>query len=181
MKIIFLTLIICAFTWFSTVHADEAQHRSLAEELLDIMEVQNLWNDSEDIVKDILSEAMNDMDSTEDAFTEEHKNEMIKLYDTMVKVVSWEGIKDEYINYYTKTFTQEELSNLITFFNSPVGRKYTKVQPELSRRIMQYYDKEVMPKLDKIAVDYKAEVQKSINESLIETQMTLDEPHDEQK
>lgn len=54
------------------------------------------------------------------------------------KNIGWNTVKPEFINYYTNTYTDAELTKLIEFFESPLGLKWAK-QPPLALLYMQLF------------------------------------------
>lgn len=48
--------------------------------------------------------------------------------------MNWEKTKPQYIRIYTETFTQQEVDDLMAFYQTPSGRSFIKKQPEVTRK-----------------------------------------------
>lgn len=64
--------------------------------------------------------------------------------------LAWEKIKGEIITIYVELFTEEELTQLLEFYKSPVGTKLIGQQPELSRRTLAITEARTMALMPKI-------------------------------
>ena len=153
MRRILAATIVCALALVTLVSADEAKKRALAEELLDAMDMQQTIEKSFEIVKQMIPAQLKQMDVSENASSDKAQDTMQKMMDLIMKEISWEKLKDDYIAIYEETFTEEELSGLVTFYKSPIGRKFIEKQPELMKRSMQISQEqmiELMPKIQKL-------------------------------
>ncbi len=60
----------------------------------------------------------------------------LENYQKMIhESLSWKAMEPEYIRIYRETFTEEELLNLITFYESPTGRMLIQKTPSLEHKI----------------------------------------------
>ena len=153
MRRILAATIVCAFAWVTIVSAEEAQKSALAEELLDAMDAQQTIEKSFELVKQMIPAQLKQMGVAENAFSDKAQDAMQKMMDLVMKEMSWEKLKDDYIAIYEETFTEEELSGLVTFYKSPIGRKFAEKQPELMKRSMQISQEqmiELMPKIQEL-------------------------------
>lgn len=50
------------------------------------------------------------------------------------KYTSWDSLKNDMAAIYAENFTTEELKKLIDFYQTPVGKKFARKNPELARR-----------------------------------------------
>jgi hypothetical protein len=67
--------------------------------------------------------------------------------------MSWEKMKDQYISIYTSVFTEDELKDLLRFYRSRLGRKFTEKMPavmEASIKISQAQMERIMPEMQKL-------------------------------
>jgi uncharacterized protein len=55
------------------------------------------------------------------------------FWDEFARGVDPDRLVDELVPVYEKHFTQDELAELVRFYESPVGRKLVEVQPQLNR------------------------------------------------
>jgi len=153
MRRILAATILCALALVTIVSAGEAQKRALAEELLDAMDIQKTIEKSFEMMKQMIPAKLKQMSVSENASSDNTQDAMQKMMDLIMKEMSWEKLKDDYIAIYAETFTEEELSGLVTFYKGPIGRKFTDKQPELMQRSMQVSQKqmiELMPKIQKL-------------------------------
>ncbi len=156
MRRIAAVMLICVFACLATASADEARQHALAEELVNAMDMDKNLEQSYEIVKQMIPAQIEQMGVSESETSEEAKARMQAVIDFMAKEFSWENIKEEYISIYTATFTEEELAELVEFYKSPVGRRFTEKQPELMKRTMEVTQrrmKEIMPKIKKFVED----------------------------
>jgi uncharacterized protein len=82
---------------------------------------------------------VNEMDSTKNAeFRVNESRQMLKL-----KIIK-EKLDDEMVTEYEKYFTQQEINQLITFYKSPIGKKYANVRPMITKdiivKVMKYME-----------------------------------------
>ncbi len=112
---------LCFFLIFAAlVNADEKSHKKSANELLVIMGVEKLPEQSRENMVRLLVARNRKIAEDED---------IIKaFYD---KYSSWEVIKDDVIKMYTQSFTEQELNELTSFYKSPIGQKALSEIPTL--------------------------------------------------
>jgi len=87
-----------------------------------------------------------------------------KMTAIMKEELSWEKMKDLYVQAYRETFSQEEIDGLIAFYQTPVGRSFVSKQPELMKRTMTIMQKRLAPmvqRIQKISEETVAELQKA--------------------
>lgn len=73
--------------------------------------------------------------STESA--REHRETMVKeLRETLHEKMSWERMKPEYVRLYASLYTEDELGQLTAFYESPVGQKSIRIQPEFTAGLL---------------------------------------------
>ena len=51
---------------------------------------------------------------------------------------AWEKWKSEYTHFYAETFTEQELKDLLAFYQSPAGRTYVAKAPEIQKRAQEH-------------------------------------------
>jgi hypothetical protein len=73
--------------------------------------------------------------STESA--REHRETMVReLRQMFAEKMSWERMKPEYVGLYASLYTEDELRQLTAFYESPVGQKSIRIQPEVTARLL---------------------------------------------
>jgi hypothetical protein len=73
-----------------------------------------------------------------------------KMAGLMKAELSWNKMKDLYVQAYRETFSQEEIDGLIAFYRTPVGRSLVSKQPELMKRTMTIMQQRLAPMMQRI-------------------------------
>jgi len=77
------------------------------------------------------------------------------------RAVGWEKIKPDLIKLYTVSFTEQELRDLVAFYESPLGKKVIAKMPELTARSAQLTQEKLesaVPEVNKLLSDMSAEL-----------------------
>jgi len=77
------------------------------------------------------------------------------------KAVGWDKLKPEMITLYTSNFSESELKDLITFYQSPLGKKVLEKMPMLtsqSAQLTQAKLESAVPEVNKLLADMTAEL-----------------------
>lgn len=114
--------------------ADLAKRKELAEKLMTVLKIGDSITRSFDQIKK----------SQLDGLTQQLKNrplqntEAAKLAagELINKELSWNKIKNQFINIYAEFFSEEELDALIKFYESPIGRALVDKQPDIQQKSM---------------------------------------------
>jgi uncharacterized protein len=104
----------------SLTSADSASHEKVAEELLMTVDADNL-----------MKQSMAQMIQLQI-----QQNPQLGLYEQVLqrfveKYMSWESLRPDLIALYTQAFTEDELREIVAFYQSPVGQKAIKAIPTL--------------------------------------------------
>ncbi|MEK7308393.1 MAG: DUF2059 domain-containing protein [Nitrospirota bacterium] len=132
--------ILCSFA-----KADEVSHRASAEELL-------LLTNTDKMLKPIWkqTETMVEQQYVQMGAPEELRPVLNKYTSKMLKVFeeefNWVKIKDDYINIYVKTYSEEEIRAISEFYKSPAGKKFIEKMPQLTQESVKISQK-LMPRL----------------------------------
>ena len=113
-------MIVVVFGQMEAVRADNASHRAAAEALLTLMDMDNLLNQSID--------QMLDMQVKQNPAIGAYKPQM-KTF--LSKYMSWASMKDDMIKIYMDEFTEQELKELLAFYQTPLGKKTVQKMPKL--------------------------------------------------
>jgi hypothetical protein len=73
-----------------------------------------------------------------------------KMTGIMKDELSWEKMKDLYVQAYRETFSQEEIDGLVAFYQTPVGRSFVSKQPELMKRTLTIMQQRMAPMMQRI-------------------------------
>jgi hypothetical protein len=68
----------------------------------------------------------------------------------MKEELSWDKLKDGFIQVYRDTFTQEEMDGIIAFYKSPAGQAFVDKQPALMKNTMALMQQRMGPMMQKI-------------------------------
>jgi uncharacterized protein len=142
----------------------DAARRVLAEQLLNEMDMKGNMEKTFAMFKKMIPSHMEQMrkatdktivpegtdKETADAIRDKAAKASVKMMDEVMKEMSWDSIKDDFVSLYAETFTEEELQGLVAFYKSPAGRAFTKKQPELMKRSMQLTQKRMVQWMPKI-------------------------------
>jgi len=92
-----------------------------------------------------------------------------KMAAILKEELSWDKVKDQYVQAYREMFSQEEIDGLIAFYQTPVGQSLMNKQPELTNRtmaILQQRMAPVMQRIQKISEETALELKKTKVENL---------------
>ena len=73
-----------------------------------------------------------------------------KMSAIMKEELSWDKVKDQYVQAYREMFSQEEIDGLIAFYQTPVGQSLMNKQPELTNRTMAILQQRMAPVMQRI-------------------------------
>lgn len=117
--------------------ADDAVNRRTSERLVDLF---NLEPRVRDITEALLQlELQKDPDVANFA-------DIYRQY--FADVLAWEKLKPELAGMFQREFTADELQQLVTFFDSEIGRKYMTVSMTLPAKVAVITDKLLRTKTD---------------------------------
>ena len=153
-----LVVTFCAMALLTISYAEGASQRELAEKLLEVMDVQKNIEKSFEMVKQMAPADLKHMGDDEKSSSNRAKEEMSEMMDVIMKEMSWDNLKDDYISIYADTFTEKELSGIIKFYESPIGQKFIEKQPELMKKSMQISQKQMvglMPRIRKLTEEMR--------------------------
>lgn len=136
--------------------ADDASRRQLAEQFLNINKVKDQVDLMYGKIEGIIFSQLEAIDIPDER--EKNLQAMQKIaLDLLFEGLSWDKLKDEYIQLYADTFTEEELQGIIDFSKSPLGQKMAEKSPILMQRSMEIgrqHAQQVMPQVQKAIQEY---------------------------
>jgi hypothetical protein len=138
--------------------ADDTVRRQLAEELLSLNNIRTQVDQMHIQINRIMMSQLDGLELPESA--EVKLEEIQKLTtDILSEDLSWDKLKDEYIDLYAATFDEEELKGIIEFTRSPLGQKLNEKTPVLMKKSMaigQKHAEAVMPKIQAAIQEFMA-------------------------
>ena len=156
-----LSVTLLALTLVLPLHAappvprdDMPQRVAAAEKLLDLFNMDKTYDQAMQQAMDMAVGMIDGQDLPEEEKVNARKAVEASMTVSMEKF-SWKNMKGIFVEIYSEVLNLEELRGLIAFYESPIGQKFLKKQPQLSLATMekmQLLMKEMMPALQK-AVD----------------------------
>lgn len=119
----------------SFANSDEVSHRAAAEELLLLTEVDKRLESMYEQVEPAMEVQFTYLGAPEKLrpvlvrYTEQ-------LVEAMKEDFAWAKLKNEYIDIYVKTYTEEELRAISEFYKSPAGKKSIEKMPQVMQESM---------------------------------------------
>jgi uncharacterized protein len=141
-------------------HADDASKRAKVEEMIRITKMDQMMSQ----MMDQMSERMKTLTSKQTANLN-MSAEQRKVFDDyqahirqiMTDSVTWEKMKPLIIAAYSKTYTDEELDGILTFYRTPAGQALIAKSPQLVAKTMELVQKQVLdiqPKIQQATEDF---------------------------
>lgn len=172
-KIIFVFTLLLCFACVS--FADEASHRKIAEEVLQSLKLDKTLAQMFDRMLEMQKQQLKGVVDQEDALVVQEK--VAEIYK---KEFSWQNTKEDYIDVYVENFTESELVELSKFYNSVIGKKLLKKQPELMKRGMEIGQKYMQKAVPKVHEMIRGEI-KSVEEKKKAVEKEAEEKMEEEE
>jgi uncharacterized protein len=125
--------------------ADEASHRRAVEDLFIRTDMQSALDQTVMQISAALTGA-----APEDAGYRDAVDAYVRKY------ISWDAMKEELAALYMKAFTEQEVAELVAFFNTAVGSRYLQQTPVLGQEIAAAVHRRLVensPELKKMMMD----------------------------
>jgi hypothetical protein len=161
MKKIIVLFLISLFIVNPASFANEDTHRKTALKLLEITETKKMFDQMKVSYQGLISQYISAVDMPPEASKdfEVMKQDILKMADT---IWSWEEMKEIYIDIFINVYTEDEIKELIAFYESPLGQKVIAKSPELMQESVQ--------KSQQLFQDKLPEYQKILNKRVEELQ-----------
>ncbi|HEY8344757.1 MAG TPA: DUF2059 domain-containing protein [Bacillota bacterium] len=166
-----LTMVFMVMTLICTVGvlANENSFYNSVEELLLLLQTDKVFAQACEQIKpmvlqSIQQEGVIDLTPEQVQIMEKYLD---KLFTVIEEEMGWDKIKDDYIRIYMSVYTEEEVRELIEFYQSPVGQKSIEKMPMLMRQSMEISQKymwNVMPRMEEIMIEMKAELESDLEQ-----------------
>lgn len=145
MKKVILTF---AFLIFASVgFAQTDSHTQAVNELMEVMNMKQQMEES--------AERMFELQAKQMPQIAQYKDIMLDFFN---KYINWETIGEDIKQVYKNSFTEEEIRDLIAFFKTDTGQKFTTQNPEINQQIAEISQSIVM--------QHQAELQGKIMEAM---------------
>jgi len=159
-RTILLCIVLSLFCSCAT--AGEQSHRAAAEELL-------LMTNPDDLMKQVWGEVSEMINKEFDnlGVSEELRPVLDKYMDKIFKItqeeLSFQTLKDDMIDAYVATYTEDEILAIIDFYKTDAGQTFLRKMPILmqeSMKITRKKLKEYMQKVQKITNEMEQEIER---------------------
>ncbi len=155
--VLLLVLVLCLPL---TAHADEATRRAKAKQMLTLLHVESqIQQSAANMQMQILSEIEKTAGSNP---TSDNKS---KIADTEKKIsqlieqkLSWKVLEPSFVDLYAKTFTEQEMDQIIVFYKTPSGVALIQKMPEIDAQVNQYTGsklQEIQPQVNQLYSDLR--------------------------
>jgi uncharacterized protein len=130
------------------------------EELISAMHVDRLMDQMMTIAKSQIEQAASQAPGAE-SMTPEQKKIVANYQDQSLKLVTdtlgWTAVEPQFVDLYVKTFTDDEIDGMVTFYKSAAGQAMLTKMPQLmtaSMGMVQERMQAVQPKLKALQDDF---------------------------
>ncbi|AYC33589.1 DUF2059 domain-containing protein [Pseudomonas cavernae] len=143
------------------VFADAASHAANAERFLKLAHADKLTVPVYSQVQRMFAQrfAQTKAPEAKKAVLESYQ---AKANTALDKAVGWDKIKPDMVKLYTSNFTEQELKDLLAFYESPLGKKMLQKMPELtaqSAQLTQAKLESAVPQVNKLLEDMTSELE----------------------
>jgi len=131
-RAIILAVSLCCLSPAQSFAATES-HREATEKLLVLMNVPGMLDQLDSVFTQAMSQTFAASNPPPEArpLLEKYLNRMSEI---MAEELSWDTMKNLYIDIYVDSFSEAEINELAVFFASPIGKKYTDKTPEMMQK-----------------------------------------------
>ncbi len=161
MKKVYLAAICLVLLASTVTSADEGSERKA---VLKLLEITNARSMTDQLMKSIETMMTREFETAasdltpegREALTEVRKDSLKWIFDNL----SWDQMRDMYIDIYTQVFTEDEINEIVQFYQSPLGRKMLKKMPELMRLTLEKSQVRIQKKMPL----FQKKLQKTLSE-----------------
>jgi uncharacterized protein len=119
-KVLALALLLAALPAAPAAAQPSPEHRQAARELLETMDVRTTVEATLDLAIRAQIDQRPEMAALEGT-----------LREFLTRYLSWDALREGYIDLYAGAFTEAELREITAFYRSPVGQKVARSTPQL--------------------------------------------------
>jgi hypothetical protein len=159
--------IIFALLFAFTVCAQDNQEQDSLDELFEVMDMDSMVNTMYDQMESMFTGIQTDseMSPEEIAINEEYRKQLTTVMRTQM---SWQAMKADLKQIYIQNFTENEIADMLTFYQSPTGQTVLRTMPVVmqeSMQIVQAMAQKTIPKLQEISAQKHQALKKLRNSS----------------
>jgi len=147
-------IILITLLSINTINASEERSNEVTNQLFETMKLSETYQQT--------IERLLDLQITQNPNIATLKDVMLQFFE---KYMGWKSIKDDMAKIYMKNFTDDELKELINFYQSPIGKKAAALLPTLAAEGSALGERRVqenMGELSKMIQDKLEETKRAI-------------------
>ena len=161
-KIILILVFVLIFGG-SQAFASDNSHRDAAEELLLLTGADKMLDQVWGQLETLMNQQFQQMGATEKQkpILDNYTKKLVIIYK---EEFNWNKLKDDFIDIYVRTYSEQELLAISEFYKTSAGRKFIQKMPQLIQESMAVSQKNVQPlmkKMQKLTEEMSAEIEKS--------------------
>lgn len=152
MKILSTLLIAAALTFSISTQAAPPSDESI-NQLLEVSKagklMDSVWAQMDGFMKSSMQQVTKGkpVNADEQAIMDKQQSKMIAI---MKDELSWDKMKEGFVQVYRETFSQDEIDGIIAFYKSPAGQAFIDKQPALMKNTMTLMQQRMGPMMKKI-------------------------------
>jgi hypothetical protein len=152
MKILPAVLLVAALAFTTSIQAAPSSDESI-NQFLELSKagklLDSVWAQMDGLMKSSMQQVTKGkpLSADEQAIMDRQQTKMMTI---MKEELSWDKLKDGFIQVYRDTFTQEEMDGIIAFYKSPAGQAFVDKQPALMKNTMALMQQRMGPMMQKI-------------------------------
>lgn len=156
-----LSIVACILFSHTSLANDDV--RPALERMFEVTDMQAMLNASYAQLDQVFAQMSqaNQVKEKDKAIYEKHRKKFLK---EIKNTLSWDNIKEPIINAYSKVYSKQEVEELITFYQSPLGQKMLKKMPELMQvtmQVVQQTSRKMIPRMQALQAELKKELAES--------------------
>jgi hypothetical protein len=157
MRVLFAFVFLAALSVAPAFAADAPPSEASIHELLEVTHAHAMLDtvmaQTQGMMKSAIDSGMNGQ-KMDDAQKKIFADGQRKMQDLLQRTMSWDKMQGMYIDVYTKSFSQKEVNDMLTFYKSPSGQAVLAKMPMVMQQTMQYMRGQMttlMPEIQKIS------------------------------
>ena len=132
----YLILLPLLYVSLGVASADESSHEQAARRLLEVSRSAQVIDTVYDTVETQIAGMAEQMGITDD-LRPVFDRHMERVFRILREELSWEKMEPYMVDAYVQVYTEQELSELIEFYESPIGQKFLDKMPEVMAKSME--------------------------------------------
>jgi hypothetical protein len=153
-------LLVLALSFPLAAHADEASHRAKTQEMMKFLKTEHVVQQIDDNIRKQVTDAADKIVGPDATPEKKAKlDDFIKQASQMIDAqLSWKSMESSFTDVYFKTFTEEEMDAILTFYKSPAGVALLEKMPTVNDQVTQLGQSRMttlQPQLRQLFVDFQ--------------------------